>query len=188
MSKEQYIIREIVENIGDDINQYILEFDTSSLWDYTERKILVNNIFKKLVNIMAEYNNVEERYIMESAYELDEDIFMDVSIYLIKEYLEKGGISLLQRLILFCINLHYHCRINKELPIEVLRKMYEEEVISVKKNIFTKMKYKLNKSEEPFEVYVNEFIMSQFALLSGRKLEDEIKFYYDMEINEIIEN
>ena len=186
MVKEQCIIKEIVESIGDPINQYILEFDASSLWDYTERKILVNNTFKKLVNIMAEFNNVEEKYIMESASELDEEIFMDVYIYMIKDYLEKGGESLLQRLILFCINLHYHCRINKELPIETLRRMYEEEVVSVKKNIFTKIKYKFNKSDKPFEVFVDKFTMSQFALLSGRKLEDEIKFYYDMEINEMI--
>lgn len=186
MVKEQYIIKEMVETIGDNINQYIIDFNTSSLWDYTERKILVNNTFKKLVNIMADYNNVEEKHIMESAYELDENIFMDVHIYMIKDYLEKGGESLLQRLILFCINLHYHCRINKELPIEVLRKMYEEDVINVKKNMFTKIKYKLNKSDKPFEVYVDKFTMSQFALLSGRKLEDEIKFYYDMEINELI--
>ena len=186
MVKEQIIVKEIVETVGDNINQYILEFDSSSLWDYTERKILVNNTFKKLVSIMAEYNNVEEKHILESAHELDEDIFMDVYIYMIKDYLEKGGESLLQRLILFCINLHYHCRINKELPIEALRKMYEEEVVSVKKNIFTKIKYKFNKSDKPFEVFVDKFTMSQFALLSGRKLEDEIKFYYDMEINEMI--
>jgi hypothetical protein len=64
--------------------------------------------------------------------------------------------------------------------------MYEENVINVKKNMFTKIKYKLNKSDKPFEVYVDKFTMSQFALLSGRKLEDEIKFYYDMEINELI--
>ena len=186
MVKEQHIIKEMVETIGDNINQYIIDFNTSSLWDYTERKILVNNTFKKLVSIMADYNNVEEKYIMESAYELDENIFMDVHIYMIKDYLEKGGESLLQRLILFCINLHYHCRINKELPIEALRKMYEEEVVSVKKNIFTKIKYKFNKSDKPFEVFVDKFTMSQFALLSGRKLEDEIKFYYDMEINEMV--
>ena len=105
MVKEQHIIKEMVETIGDNINQYIIDFNTSSLWDYTERKILVNNTFKKLVNIMADYNNVEEKYIMESAYELDENIFMDVHIYMIKDYLEKGGESLLQRLILFCINL-----------------------------------------------------------------------------------
>ena len=126
MVKEQYIIKEIVETLGYNINQYIIDFNTSSLWDYTERKILVNNTFKKLISIMADYNNVEEKYIMESVYELDENIFMDVHIYMIKDYLEKGGESLLQRLILFCINLHYHCRINKELPIVVLRRMYEE--------------------------------------------------------------
>ena len=42
MVKEQIIVKEIVETVGDNINQYILEFDSSSLWDYTERKILVN--------------------------------------------------------------------------------------------------------------------------------------------------
>lgn len=188
MNKEQHIVKEIVESIGDVINQYIIEFDCNSLWNYTERKILVNNTFKKLVNIMAEYNNVEEKYIMESAYELDENIFMDVSVYMIGEYLEKGGESLLQRLVLFCINLHYHCKINKELPIEALRRMYEDDIISIKRNIKTRIKYKLNKSETPFEVYVDKFIMSQFALLSGRTLEDEIKYFYDMEISELTNN
>ena len=64
MVKEQIIVKEIVETVGDNINQYILEFDSSSLWDYTERKILVNNTFKKLVNIMAEFNNVEDHPIV----------------------------------------------------------------------------------------------------------------------------
>lgn len=188
MNKEQYIVKEIVESIGDIINQYIIEFDCNSLWNYTERKILVNNTFKKLVNIMAEYNNVEEKYIMESAYEIDEKIFMDVSVYMIGDYLEKGGESLLQRLILFCINLHYHCKINKELPIDMLRRMYEDEVISIKMSLKTKILYKLNKTERPFDVYIDKFIMSQFALLSGRSLENEIKYFYDMELNEILEN
>ena len=89
MVKEQYIIKEIVETLGYNINQYIIDFNTSSLWDYTERKILVNNTFKKLISIMADYNNVEEKYIMESVYELDENIFMYVHIYIIKDYLEK---------------------------------------------------------------------------------------------------
>lgn len=183
MIKEQYIIKDIVESIGDTFNEYILELNCNSLWYYTERKIMVNNTFKKLINIMANHNSKEESDIINLAYEIDEELFMDVSIYMMKEYLEKGGKSLLQRLVLFCVSLHYHCRINKELPIEVLKRMYEEDVVSVKKNLKTKFLYKINKSDRPYEIYVDKFTITQFALLSGNTFEDQIKFYYDMEFD-----
>ena len=185
MLREQRMVKEIYDNIGAEFNDYIMTLDCNSLWRFSERKIIVNKTFLKVLEVFANYNLTTVKEIMENAYELDNEIFMDVALFMIKDYLNNGGGSLLNRSALFCVNLHYQCKVTGELPSEVLKSLYDDELVTIEPSLKTKILYKFKKCDKPFNVFVDNSKIVILSLISGKSMKEEIKYIYSMEVDSI---
>ena len=48
MLREQRIMKEIADTLGDELNDYIASFHKCDLWGYKENELVVNKTFKEI--------------------------------------------------------------------------------------------------------------------------------------------
>lgn len=173
MLREQRLMMELADTLGDRFDDYIMTFDGYSLWDIKEKEFIVNRTFKDIVDVFANYNLTTTKDILANVYELGSgDVLPLLLNFMIESYLKHGSKSLLNRIMLFCYTLHEYTSQNNIKPTELIRTIYDEELYTIKPNLLTKIKYKLNKANYPFDVFVKDYKIVLIALISGNSFND----------------
>lgn len=185
MMREQRMIKDLTESLGSVLDDYIINFNSSKLWYFTERRPVVNKTFRDIVEIFANYNLTTSKDILDKVYELDDDNLMGILAFMTDNYLTNGSESILNRAVLFCFALHVHCIGNSETPSVVLSKIVENDVVYIKANILTKIKFMIKKANRPYDVLASHQTLVLLSLMSGRSMNDTIKYIMNMEVDEI---
>ena len=107
MLREQRIMKEIADTLGDELNDYITSFHKCDLWGYKENELVVNKTFKEIAEIIASYNLTTTKELFNQAYDLqfnntNKEILLNIMEYMTKDYLRMGSVCLLNRIMLFC--------------------------------------------------------------------------------------
>lgn len=185
MMREQMLMRDLIESLDSRLDDYILNFNSSCLWHFTERRPVINRTFRDIVDIFAKYNLTTTKDILDNVYELDDENLMGILAFMSDNYLTNGSNSLLNRIVLFCFALHIHCIANCETPTVILTKIVNNDVICIKTNVLTKIKFMIKKTSRPYDVLANHQTLVLFSLMSGRSMNDTIRYIMNMEVDEL---
>ena len=175
MIREQRLMMELVNILGDNFDEYILTFDSCNLWDFKEKEVIINKTFKDIVEIFANYNLTTAKDILANAYELGpRSILIGIFYFMREDYLKKGSESLLNRILIFCYTLHEYSKANNVKPTELLKEICKEDLYVIKPNFITKIKYKLGKARYPFDVIVGDYKIVLLSLITGQSFNETI--------------
>lgn len=175
MIREQRLMMELVNTLGDNFDDYILTFNSCNLWDFKEKEVIINKTFKDIVEVFAKYNLTTSKDILSNAYDLGpRHILLGVFYFMRENYLKNGSESLLNRIMLFCYTLHEYSKSNNIKPTELLREICKKDLYVIKPNFITKIKYKLGKARYPFDVIVGDYKIVLLSLITGHSFNETI--------------
>lgn len=173
MLREQRLMLDLVNLLGDNLDEYILTFDKYNLWDFREKEVVVNKTFKDIVEVFANYNLTTAKDILSNVYDLGpKHILPGVFHFMRESYLKQGSESLLNRIMLFCYTLYKYSTSNNIKPTELLKIICDEDLYVIKPNFVTKIKYKLGKARYPFDVIVRDYKIVLISLITGKSFND----------------
>lgn len=188
MIREKRIIKDLVNQLGDELDYYIMNFDKIDIWVYKENELVVNKTFKKILEIFASYNLTTANILLKDAYDLasdfeenEEDLF-GILLELTKLYLKSGSTCLLNRVILFCLNLHVFSYQENKKPTQLLLDVYSTDIVVFKNSLTTKIKYAFKMSEHPYKVIVDSVGLTLLSLLNGKSVNENINEFIDVTI------
>lgn len=185
MLREQRLMKEIADKLGDELNEYIYYFHKCDLWKYKENELVVNKTFKEIAEIITSYNLTTTKELFEKTYDLrfhenDKAILLNIMEYMAKDYLQSGSDCLLNRIMLFCYLLTVFSVVNNKKPTDLIYEICDSNLITTKKSLKAKILYKLNKSKFPFMIEFDNEAIALIAILSGKKLSDTVEYVIDM--------
>lgn len=185
MIREKRIIKDLVDQLGDELDYYIMNFDKIDIWVYKENELVVNKTFKKILEIVASYNLTTANVLLKDAYNLasefegKEEILFGILLEMTKLYLKSGSNCLLNRVLLFCLNLHVFSYQEKKKPTQLLLEIYNTDIVVFKNSLTTKIKYIFKRSEYPYKVIVDSIGLTLISLLNGKSVNDNINDFVD---------
>ena len=185
MLREQRIMKEIADTLGDELNDYISSFHKCDLWAYKENELVVNKTFKEIAEIVASYNLTTTKELFNQAYDLqfhnsNKEILLNIMEYMVKDYLKMGSECLLNRIMLFCYLLAIFSSGQNKTATEFIYEICNCELITTKNSLKAKIKYKLNKTKFPFTLVVNSEAAALISILSGKSLDDYVEYAITM--------
>lgn len=175
MFREQQIMNNIVNELGEEFNEFIETFNGYDLWLIREGELLVNKSFKRILEVIAGYNLTTADQLLESAYDLpmlesSEKMF---AVYdnLTRLFLDNGGTNVLIRSVIFCYMIYKISKIETELsPIEILKDASESVLLKKEDSLWYKFKHLLGLREQPFKVKGDIRSLSLMSILSGKSI------------------
>ena len=185
MLREQRIMKEIADTLGDELNDYIASFHKCDLWGYKENELVVNKTFKEIAEIIASYNLTTTKELFNQAYDLqfnntNKEILLNIMEYMTKDYLKMGSVCLLNRIMLFCYLLSVFSIGQNKTATELIYDVCNSDLITTKNSLKAKINYKLNRTRFPFTLVVNSEAAALIAILSGKSLDDYVEYAITM--------
>lgn len=177
MLRTKQIMKRIVNELGDEFNEYIEKFYICDLWKLKENELIVNKTFKRLVEIIADFNLTTSDNILEDAYKLIEsnEAMMHILSFLCDDFIRHGNQSLLNRTMVFCYAVFIISAHNNISATDVLNNVIESEVLTVKNSILYKVKYWLKLSPRPYHIKGDPDALMLISILKGSPATDTIK-------------
>jgi hypothetical protein len=88
-------MKRIVDEIGEEFDEYIKSFYVCDLWKIKEGELLVNKTFRRVIDIIADFNLTTTDNILINAYKLIEsnEAMMKIMEYLCEELIHNGNES-----------------------------------------------------------------------------------------------
>lgn len=179
MLREQQIMKEIVETMGDSLDSYISTFNDCDLWYYTENELMVNKTLKELLTIISKYYLTTAEEELKNAFRFvnsDKRYMIPMLSYLGDLHLKNGSESVLNRTIIFCFALSEICKAEGKLASEILEVVYTYDLAQTKENWWTRFKHKIGYYKHPYKLNVNSDGLMLVALISGKSLEDAFEY------------
>jgi hypothetical protein len=188
MIREQQIMQRIVNEIGDEFDLYIITcFNCCDFWKKKEGELIVNKTFKRLINIIADFNLTSADKILDNAYDLIDNPELMIRILggFTDKYIHTGGDSILNRTMSFCYLLFYISVLEEGIkPTEVLRQIIDSDVLYKKETLWTTVKFKLGLSQYPYKIKGKTRALELITLLRGNPVYETMKDI--AEYNELI--
>lgn len=186
MIREQRIIERIVNEIGDELNEYINSFNGCDFWKIKEGEIIANKTFKRLLEIIADFNLTTVDIVLSDVYELvdDPEINMKILRRFSAQYINNGGTSLINRTMSFCYFLWLAAQEYKVPATVILQEAIESNLMYKQKSLWMNIKCLFNLTQYPFKIKADQRSMCLITLLNGKPIQDT--FRYVAEYNEII--
>lgn len=172
MIREQKLMERIVDEIGEEFDEYIKTFYVCDLWKIKEGELITNKTFKRVVDIIADFNLTTTDIILDSAYNLIEsnEALMYLLGFLCEEFTKKGNDSLLNRAMVFCycvFIISEHKRIN---ATDVLNHAINSEILKANHRLWYKLKYYLGLRLRPYEIKADYDALVLITLLNGQPI------------------
>lgn len=185
MLREQRIMKEIADTLGNELNDYISSFHKCDLWTYKENELVVNKTFKEIVEIVANYNLTTTKELLNHAYDLhfhnsNKEILLNILEFMVKDYLKMGSDCLLNRIMLFCYLLAIFSSRENKTATEFIYEICDSDLIITKNSLKAKLKYKLNRTKFPFTLVVDNEAAALISILSGKSLDDYVEYVISM--------
>lgn len=176
MLREQVLLSRIINEMGDEFNEYIKTFYVCDLWKIKEGELIVNKTFKKLVDIIADYNLTSSEKILSNTYHLIEsnEVMMRILAYLCDDFVRHGNDSLLNRSMVFCYALFMITHTDGRKATDVLYDVVNSEVMMTKESLWQKIKHKLGITERPYLVKGDPDAILIISILKGKSIPDTI--------------
>ena len=187
MLREQIIMKEIVETMGDKLDSYISTFNDCDLWFYKENELLVNKTLKELLTIISKYYLTTAEEELKNAFRFvnsNKRYMIPMLSYLGDLHLKNGSESVLNRTVIFCYALYEICNAEHKTASEVLKVIYTYDLAETKENWWTRFKHKIGYYKHPYKLSVNSDGLMLVALISGKSLNDAFEYMllsYDLE-------
>ena len=179
MLREQRIMKDLVDKLGDEFDEYISHFNKCDIWEYKEGELVVNKTFKDILDIIASYNlTTANQVLKDGAYDLTfnvkgkEEALLGIFSHMSMIYLKSGSECILNRTMLFCFNLYMLSNLENKKPSELINDIYNSDVIGLKNSFMIKLKYKLNRTKYPYKIIVDSSAITLISLLNGKRVED----------------
>ena len=117
MLREQRIMNRMAEELNGELDEYIMTFNGCDFWRIKEGEVIVNKTFKRILNIMADFNLTTTEDILDDVYKLPDtpDVMLSMLPKLAYMYGENGGESILNRSMVLCYLLHYIVTVEDDL-------------------------------------------------------------------------
>lgn len=179
MLREQIIMKEIVETMGDKLDSYISTFNDCDLWFYKENELLVNKTLKELLTIISKYYLTTAEEELKNAFRFvnsDKRYMIPMLSYLGDLHLKNGSESILNRTVIFCYALYEICNTEHKTASEVLKVIYTYDLAETKENWWTRFKHKIGYYKHPYKLSVNSDGLMLVALISGKNLNDAFEY------------
>lgn len=172
MIREQRLMKRIVDEIGDEFNEYIKTFYICDLWKIKEGELIVNKTFRRVINIIADFNLTTSDVILENAYKLIEsnEAVMHLLGFLCEEFVKKGNDSLLNRSMIFCYCLFIICNHKQMSATEVLTQVINSEIIVAKPKLWYRIKYALGLRSIPYMLKADYDSLVLISILNGQPI------------------
>ena len=187
MLREQIIMKEIVETMGDKLDSYISTFNDCDLWFYKENELLVNKTLKELLTIISKHYLTTAEEELKNAFRFvnsNKRYMIPMLSYLGDLHLKNGSESVLNRTVIFCYALYEICNAEHKTASEVLKVIYTYDLAETKENWWTRFKHKIGYYKHPYKLSVNSDGLMLVALISGKSLNDAFEYMllsYDLE-------
>lgn len=174
MIREQQIMKRIVDEIGDEFNEYIESFYVCDLWKIKEGELLVNKTFKKVLDIMADFNLTTTGNILGSAYNLIEsnEAMLKIMDFMTNDYIHNGSQSLLNRAMVFCYTVFIMTNVKKTSATEILESVINSEILFIKKSLWNKILYTFKLRPRPYLIEGDQDALLLISLLKGNPAKD----------------
>ena len=172
MIREQKIMERIVEELGDEFDEYINFFYTCDLWKIKENELIVNKTFKRVLDIVADFNLTTSDIILGNAYKMIEsnEAMMYMMGYLCKDYTKNGSDSLLNRTMIFCYCVFIIAKHKNIKATQVLRDAINSPVVKTETKLWNNIKYKLGLRSVPYNIKGDYDALALISLLNGKPI------------------
>lgn len=179
MIREQKIMQRIIDEMGEELDLYIISyFNCCDFWRKKEGEIIVNKTFKRLLSIIADFNLTSADEILDNAYDLIDNPELMIRILggFTDKYIHTGGNSLLNRTMAFCYLLFYISVLEEEIkPTDILRQIIESDVLYKKETLWTLVKFKLGLAPYPYEIKGKTRALELITILRGNPVYETMK-------------
>ena len=179
-------MKTIIDELGEEFDEYISTFYACDLWKIKENEIIVNKTFKRLVDIIAKFNLTTGEEIIGGVWKLDEsnEIMLKLLAYMSEDYMKHGSKSLLNRAMVFCYCLFMISNNLRLPPTIVLLKAATSDVIRTKTNTWVKIKHFIGVNKYPFEFEGDPNAILLISILKGTPVHETLDFM--VEYNDLI--
>ena len=186
MIREQRIIKRILDEIGDEFEEYISTFHHCDLWKIKENEIIVNKTFKRVLDIIANFNLESGDNLINGAYRLidSNEAMLCILEYLTEDYLKNGSQSLLNRTMVFCYSTYMICCDLGIRPKVLLDKVVNSDILRTKTSMWIKIKHFIGLRKYPYEFEGDPDSLLLVSILRGTPMHDTLKFM--AEYNELV--
>jgi hypothetical protein len=180
MIREQEMMRRMIDEMGDELNNYIKTcFNGCDFWKKKEGELIVNKTFKRILSIVADYNLTTVDVILENAYELIDNPNLMIRILggFTDKYIRIGGDSLLNRTMAFCYLLFYTAELEEGVTAtEILQNIIDSELMYKKESMWQKIKYSLGLVKYPYKIKCTTRGLELISLLRGNPIYETMKY------------
>lgn len=179
MIREQRIMKELVDTMGEKLDEYISTFNNCDLWDYRENELIVNKTFKEILSIVSNYYLTSADDELKNAFRLvnsNKQFMLPMLSYLGDLHLKNGSDRVLNRTVIFCYALYEICKSEQKKASEILEVVYTYDLVETKETWLTKLKHKIGYFRHPYKLNVNSDGLLLVSILSGKKLEDAFEY------------
>ena len=179
MIREQRMMQRIIDEMGDELNVYIKTwFNGCDFWRKKEGEVIVNKTFKRLLNIVADFNLTTVDEVLENAYELIENPELMIRILggFTDKYIHTGGNSLLNRTMAFCYLLFYISELEEGVnATDILKHVIDSELLYKKETIWHTFKFKLGLVPYPYKIRGKTRAIELITILRGNSVYETMK-------------
>jgi len=174
MLREQQLMERIINEIGEEFNEYINCFYVCDLWKIKEGELIVNKTFKKVVDIIADFNLTTGNKILENRYKLIEsnEAMLKIMDFMTHDYIHNGSQSLLNRAMVFCYSVFIMTQSKKKSALEVLESIVNSEVLFIKKSIINSILYTFKLRPRPYLIEGDLDAIMLISLLKGNPAQE----------------
>lgn len=177
MFREQQIMEKIVNELGEELDEFISNFNGTDFWMIKEGELLPNKTFKRLLGIVASYNLTTVDELLESAYELpllkESEKMCAIYNQLATMYLDHGGTNILIRMVLMCFMLYRMTKVNEKLTAsEILKDASESELMRKEDSLWYKIKHFIGMCDHPFRIKGDIRALSLISIISGKSIHE----------------
>lgn len=174
------MINEIIEVLGDDINDLVNGLGVRTHVNIMEGELVIEPKFKQLVSIIAANNFTREL----DVYTKEAIILMTKDFRIYQRYISiattEGNAPILLRADLFLFLLKAYCYTDNLVPLEVLKEYENKKFYTTKKNIKSIFEFYIGKRREKEIVRMNKMDTILLSILTGKTENIICKQIYEM--------
>jgi hypothetical protein len=186
--REQRMMNRMVEELGDELDEYIANFNGCDFWRFKEGELIVNKTFKRLLGIIADFNLTTADIILETAEGILPESKNEMEFILTRladQYINIGGDSILNRTMVFCFILHHITQIDENFntATKILEHSANSEIMYKKESLWQKIKFYIGLEQLPYKVRANTRAIGLMSLLagkSGNEMTKDVGIYYEI--------
>jgi len=178
MLREQRILERMINELGEELNEYIKTFYICDLWRFKENELIVNKTFKRVVGIIADFNLTTVDEVLSHTFKLIEsnEAMLHILGYLCDECIKKGNESVLNRAMVLCYCLFILTKDTGKTATMLLQETLDSYILTTKTTWLTKLKYYLRINKYPYEFKGDPDALLLITILKGKPVYDTVDY------------